>query len=1149
MRRGRQNFSFQNEVIKVVKINALKIDGFGVWNGLKIGGLSDQISVFYGLNEAGKTTLLEFLRSILYGFSDDRRRYLPPKQGGRPGGSMVISGSGGLYELERYDDLHDDNEPAPAVVLSPDGTRGGESTLSELLSGTDEKTFNRLFAIGLTEMQQLGTLSDTDAAALLFRLSAGLDRVSLVDSLAALEQSRRRLLTFDGTPCKIRQLVDRRDQLREEIDGFGQLLDRHARLIQKQESINHHLSELEENKTTIQREAQLLEAVITVRDPWRRRIELQEKIRSLQLPDRLAPGVEPDEMLARFRQIAKAVEKYQSRLSRIRNNRRELRSQAKGLKINRTLLAESSRIVALRQQADWIESLEKRIEELSLERADLARRLAEEKIQLGVDSINLPLSVLAYRPLDSLRRPARNYNRLLRQRSTAEASMEVSRAALADQNAEVDSLLAAMGETDLDEAILCNGNLVASLRRKIQLDERLAQLEQNNNLLEMECRECLNRQLMPVSAVVGLGLVFVTGIISTLAGLFLPISILGRAGWPLAFLGLIGTAAAATAKIMLERSGAARLAAVRQQLDSVTTQLNQVQSESRQLAANLQESAQPARDRLGHAEDRLKELEAIAPLDARRVAARREQETAERQWRELDERVEKARDRWLDAIGAIGLPESLSVKQIGRLVERIDDLVILENRIDRTDEEIRQRQSERDSLVSKVRELAELAKIGIDSDEPARLLQGLIEALDHNESLDQRRKSLRREDKLLARRSAKINRRIKKANRRRRELLARLQISDESQLEDRAVKMTELSNARVELAEVEATINATLKNDYSEEKFARLLEQSDESIEQQWDKAESDLAAIDERLAEYLQQKGEIRAEIKQLSDDRRPLRRSFDLAALEQDLGAQIRQWQVQTTVVTLLKKIKTIYEQTRQPETLQEASGYLGRMTLGRYPRVWTPLGEDRLYVDDDSGKTLTVEDLSRGTREQLFLALRLALVGSFARRGVQLPLILDDVLVNFDSARARATAEVMCDFTEAGHQLLLFTCHEHINEIFKNMGITVKQLKRKDQEQVVSSAPAERLPEPVVKKKHPAPQAIGKVVIEEEPPEDEFEEEVDGELDDDLEDEIEDELDDEEYEYEYVDDDEDEEELDDEYEYVDDDPDDQDYEADAA
>ena len=305
--------------------------------------------------------------------------------------------------------------------------------------------------------------------------------------------------------------------------------------------------------------------------------------------------------------------------------------------------------------------------------------------------------------------------------------------------------------------------------------------------------------------------------------------------------------------------------------------------------------------------------------------------------------------------------------------------------------------------------------------------------------------------------------------------------------------------------------------------------------------------------------KERFRGEIKQLSNDRRPLRRRFELAALEQDLENQIRQWQVQTTVVTLLEKIKTLYEQTRQPETLQDASDYLARMTLGRYPRVWTPLGEDRLYVDDNRGKTLTVENLSRGTREQLFLALRLALVGSFARRGVQLPLILDDVLVNFDSARAQATAEVMRDFTEAGHQLLLFTCHEHINEIFKKMGITVKQLKRKEQKHIVAGEPDKQLADSlaVLDIQSPSPSRAPRVIeetlveevaVEEEPIDDEFDDEQEVRFEEEPEDELEDELDDEEYEYEYVDD-EDGEESEDEYEYVDDDSDDQEYEADAA
>ncbi len=69
-----------------MKIANLDVEGYGVWTGLRIEHFSDALNVFYGPNEAGKTTLLQFIRSMLYGFSPQRRRYLPPMRGGRGGG-------------------------------------------------------------------------------------------------------------------------------------------------------------------------------------------------------------------------------------------------------------------------------------------------------------------------------------------------------------------------------------------------------------------------------------------------------------------------------------------------------------------------------------------------------------------------------------------------------------------------------------------------------------------------------------------------------------------------------------------------------------------------------------------------------------------------------------------------------------------------------------------------------------------------------------------------------------------------------------------------------------------------------------------------------------------------------------------------------
>ena len=73
-----------------MRITALEVDGFGVWSGLRLDHLSEGLNVFFGPNEAGKTTLMQFVRSVLYGFTSERRRYLPPLGGGRPGGSIHV---------------------------------------------------------------------------------------------------------------------------------------------------------------------------------------------------------------------------------------------------------------------------------------------------------------------------------------------------------------------------------------------------------------------------------------------------------------------------------------------------------------------------------------------------------------------------------------------------------------------------------------------------------------------------------------------------------------------------------------------------------------------------------------------------------------------------------------------------------------------------------------------------------------------------------------------------------------------------------------------------------------------------------------------------------------------------------------------------
>jgi hypothetical protein len=133
---------------------------------------------------------------------------------------------------------------------------------------------------------------------------------------------------------------------------------------------------------------------------------------------------------------------------------------------------------------------------------------------------------------------------------------------------------------------------------------------------------------------------------------------------------------------------------------------------------------------------------------------------------------------------------------------------------------------------------------------------------------------------------------------------------------------------------------------------------------------------------------------------------------------------------------------------ESLQRIAGT--SLTLdqgeGRYVSITTSIDEARLEVHDSDGMLWSPDRLSRGTREQVFLALRLALVRDLERHGVHLPVVIDDALVNFDDARALAAARVLVEFVgdEPGErQMLVLTCHAHVARIFTEAGASVRSL----------------------------------------------------------------------------------------------------------
>jgi uncharacterized protein YhaN len=97
--------------------------------------------------------------------------------------------------------------------------------------------------------------------------------------------------------------------------------------------------------------------------------------------------------------------------------------------------------------------------------------------------------------------------------------------------------------------------------------------------------------------------------------------------------------------------------------------------------------------------------------------------------------------------------------------------------------------------------------------------------------------------------------------------------------------------------------------------------------------------------------------------------------------------------------------------------------------------------LCLKDHEGNQKGIHQLSSGTKQQLYLAMRMAYmtVHHASPNTEPLPLIMDEVLVNFDPARARRTAELILEVAQQ-EQVFVFTCHPETVALFHEIDAAV-------------------------------------------------------------------------------------------------------------
>lgn len=132
--------------------------------------------------------------------------------------------------------------------------------------------------------------------------------------------------------------------------------------------------------------------------------------------------------------------------------------------------------------------------------------------------------------------------------------------------------------------------------------------------------------------------------------------------------------------------------------------------------------------------------------------------------------------------------------------------------------------------------------------------------------------------------------------------------------------------------------------------------------------------------------------------------------------------------------------YRRENQGPLVKRASEHFCALTLGSFEGLMTDFSEKDepvLAGIRSGGERVTVEGMSSGTRDQLYLALRLASLEKYMESAEPMPFIVDDVLVDFDDARSQAALNALAELGEKT-QVILFTHHSQVVEQSKKLQV---------------------------------------------------------------------------------------------------------------
>lgn len=1034
-------------------ITDLKVDRFGIWRDLTLPLVGPGLNVLYGPNEAGKSTLTRFVKSILYGG-------IPPRadadfvENGDPeevsaSGSLRFFADGKPYVLSRKFRAHGMSEIEFRLA---DGEAVPEEELTRLLAGASEPVFDRVFSVDLYELQELATLDHKDLANHIYGFSLDARGKELLAAVDDLRRKRDLLLSAGGRKGRIARFLELERKLESQIRELPDLAGERVRFQGERDEIEGEVGRLKRRRGELQHELHGRRFLDRVYPAWSQVREYRTELA------KLPPAFDlPADGLAQLDAIDEESQAFARRRDEARQKADNARARSDALGPEPEIVRAESAVRFALGLRDWLKEAIANRDAAAQVKVKPAKPSQRSLEALGPEWTEERIAAVDTSPQAQLAllQAARGYRTALGRRADLRKRYRRLHDATKKRETALEERLEQLGKSP-DAVATDLRQRLASVETVVELRAKESAYSHRGSALRQRLEQLADKLEIPSWVTFVLAIFALSGAVFFVLGLVTGVTQNVIAGAAYLLLGVTAGSIALKLRSHFEEALQETAERVRDERYTEEAELRKVRDELARHdgidgAAPAARAIIPLSAARSHApasiadivRDVVKDYAELDELveDQGRIQRRRSQLTALRaRLRHVQQGSEEARQNWCQTLIKLGLAETLDIKGSLALWQQIAEAKGAQPSVNPAEREFELLDSAIKAFMLQLEALGRrIGMWGSTATNPLAVLDEWEKSLDAALKQAEERKRHLDEHERAKRESGEANDRVNELARQRTAILASAGVKSRADYE----RKLQIAERRQELEELLELAEAELETLASAEPELAIVEEDLRAFKPQENAATMSRLAreqeeLEARLESAHERRGRLSRQIDELeADDRgQVLRRRR--ARVEGILQQMTERWMAANLAERAAEQARAAYERDHQPPVLQAASESLARLTRNRYVRIWAPLGERALRVDDDHGRTFAVEQLSGGTREQLFLALRLGMVRHASQQGVELPLILDDVFVNFDQIRTEAAFETLRDFADEGRQVLFFTCHLHLAHLAESRGV---------------------------------------------------------------------------------------------------------------